>query len=88
MAGLADAENEEKITRCLKALHAILAVDFSNAYGNFYRSFAILEAMEYIPKLLGIIVAAYASPTPVWILKEGEWMLFHTSREVSRASDW
>eukprot|EP00973_Karenia_brevis_P021632 2975424-Karenia_brevis.AAC.1 len=65
----------------LEALQAIAPLDFTNAYGMFFRSHVVHEVMEHLPILNGLIKAEWQNGcNHYWQRVEGEWRKGSTRR--------
>ena len=55
-------------------LEAVLAMDLTNAYGRFYRSTAVSEIREYLPRLAGMLKSELQNQSiPYWLRVNGSW---------------
>eukprot|EP00973_Karenia_brevis_P049172 6820734-Karenia_brevis.AAC.1 len=62
-------------------LDAVLGIDFTNAYGKFFRSQAIRAIIKRLPKLAGMVHSEFQnSRTTYWQRVNGRWVAGSTHR--------
>ena len=56
-------------------IKALIGIDLQNAYGEYYRSGAIKEVMEQLPRLTGIVRSELQNgETEYWQKMDGKWV--------------
>eukprot|EP00973_Karenia_brevis_P039685 5479148-Karenia_brevis.AAC.1 len=76
------ADNREKAaTDQWESVDAIVGVDFTNAYGKYFRSSAINGILKRLPKLAGMVYSELQNSTTVyWQRVNGSWQASLTNR--------
>jgi len=77
-----ETANKEKILQDdMDNLEAVLALDLTNAYGMFYRTGAIAELRESLPRLLGVTKSQWQNESNnFWLRVNGDWVKSETRR--------